>query len=103
MTLFKLGEVYKTKGDLDQAMTSFRDALAIERNKLEQEDPAAIARTLNEIGNIHLARGDVVPMMEAFVEASRVFRQTGLSPQSVAVSGELYHFGITCPNAAPAA
>ena len=103
MTLFKLGEVYKAKRDLNQAMNSFQDALIIERNTLNRDDPAAIARTLNEIGNIHLARGDVVLMMEAFEEASRIFRQAGLSPQSVAVSGALYHFGITCPNAAPAA
>merc|ERR1712176_1079922 len=104
MTLYKLGEVYKAKGDLEQALKSFHDALTIERKTNDQEeDPAAIARTINEIGNIHLARGDVVPMMEAFGEASRIFRQAGLNPESVAVSGELYHFGITCPNAAPAA
>jgi len=65
--------------------------------------PTAITRTLNEIGNIHLTRGDVVPMIEAFQEASRIFLQAGLTTTSVAVSGELYHFGITCPNAAPAA
>merc|ERR1712078_154738 len=104
MTSFKLGEVYKAKGDMDLALVSFNNALKIERKNAEQdEDPAAIARTMNEIGNIHLARGDVVPMMEAFGEATRIFQQAGLSPESVAVSGELYHFGITCPNAAPAA
>ena len=58
---------------------------------------------LNEIGNIHLARGDVVPMMDAFQEASGIFCQAGLTTAGVAVSGELYHFGITFPNAAPAA
>mmetsp|Transcript_65852 Transcript_65852/g.73474 ORF Transcript_65852/g.73474 Transcript_65852/m.73474 type:complete len:221 (-) Transcript_65852:2929-3591(-) len=103
ITMFKLGEVFKAKGDLNQALINFQGALAIECNTLEQEDPAAIARTLNEIGNIHLTRGDVVPMMEAFQEASRIFLQAGLTTTSVAVSGELYHFGITCPNAAPAA
>ena len=104
ISLFKLGEVYKASGDLDQAMRNFQNALRIERsNTLEQEDSAAIARTLNEIGNIHLARGDVVEMMEAFQEASRIFLQAGLTTTSAAVSGEMYHFGITCPNAAPAA
>ena len=103
MTLFKLGEVYKAKGDFDRALESFREALAIERKTPDQEDPAAIARTINEIGNIHLIQGDVVLMMEAFGEALRIFQQAGLTSESVAVSGELYHFGITCPNAAPAA
>jgi tetratricopeptide (TPR) repeat protein len=103
MTSFKLGEVYKAKGDFDEALKSFHDALRIERKTIDQEDPAALARTINEIGNIHFARGDVVPMMEAFVEASRICRQAGLSSEGVTVSGELYHFGITCPNAAPVA
>jgi hypothetical protein len=88
---------------MNQALDSFQQALTIERESVEKEDPAAVARTLNEIGNIHLARGDVVPMMEAFEEAARIFRSAGLSPQSVSVSGQLYHFGISCPSAAPAA
>ena len=103
MTLFKLGEAYKAQNDLDRALGYFQEALSIERKAAEGGDVGTIAKMLNEIGNIHLARGDVVLMMEAFGEASRIFRQAGLSPESVAVSGELYHFGITCPNAAPAA
>ena len=103
MTMYKLGEAYKANAQLDKALSSFEGALSIERNTIGQEDPATVARTLNEIGNIHLARGDVIPMMEAFNEAARIFRRAGLSPQSVAVSGQLYAFGISCPSAAPAA
>lgn len=103
MTLIKLGEIYNANGDLDGALSSFKDALVVERNMLGQQNPEAIARIMNEIGNIYLDRGDVVPMMEAFGEASRIFLQAGFSPENVAVSRDLYHFRITCPNAAPAA
>ena len=103
MTMYKLGEVYKAHGDLKDALACFSEALSIERDTVRREDPATVARTLNEIGNIHLALGDVVPMMEAFNEAARIFREAGLSLQSVTVSGQLYAFGISCPSAAPAA
>ena len=103
MTLYKLGEVYKAEGDEENALQSFQSALDIERKALGESDPATIARTLNEIGNIHLSRGDVIPMMEAFNEASRIFRSAGLSAHNVNISGQLYAFDISCPEAAPAA
>jgi tetratricopeptide (TPR) repeat protein len=103
MTLFKLGEAYKAEGDDQNALQSFQSALEIERKTLGESDPATIARTLNEIGNIHLTRGDVIPMMEAFNEASRIYRSAGLSANNVTVSGQLYAFDISCPEAAPAA
>jgi len=119
MTLFKLGEVNKAAGDLEEALKCFQKSLDIERSLDEStsssesdggrrpqqtsSDPAAMARTLNEIGNIHLARGDVVPMMDAFNEASRLYRTAGLSPNNVVVSGHLYALEFSCPEAAPAA
>jgi tetratricopeptide (TPR) repeat protein len=103
MTMFKLGEVYKSHGDFENALTNFTNALRIERNTVGHDDPATIARTLNEIGNIHLARGDVIPMMEAFNEAARIFRALGLSPDSLSVFGQLYSIHLPLPEAAPAA
>ena len=103
MTLYKLGEVFKANGELDRGLQCFQGALRIERNTVGHDDPATLARTLNEIGNIHLARGDAAPMMDAFNEAARIFLRAGLSPQSVAVSGQLYAFSVACPSAAPAA
>jgi len=132
MTLFKLGEVNKAAGDLEEALKCFKDSLAVERSlsssssspaisanvnrtaadaghRYQQQatsggsDPAAMARALNEIGNLHLARGDVVPMMQAFNEASRLYRTAGLSPNNVIVSGALYALEVSCPAAAPAA
>jgi tetratricopeptide (TPR) repeat protein len=103
MTMYKLGEAHKANGDMDKALSYFEGALNIERSTIGQEDPATVARTLNEIGNIYLSKGDVIPMMEAFNEAARIFQHAGLSPQSVTVSGQLYAFGISVPAAAPAA
>jgi tetratricopeptide (TPR) repeat protein len=104
MTMYKLGEAYKAHGDLIKALESFQTALSIEKETIGLEDPATIARTWNEIGNIHLLRGDIVPMMEALSEAARIFRRTGLSQSSLAVAHQqLYAFDISCPSAAPAA
>lgn len=121
MTLFKLGEVYRAASDLEKAMECFRRSLAIERSvssgsdaeemsdetqaQLQQAgpDPAAQARALNEIGNIHLARGETGPMMEAFNEASRLYEEAGLTPNNVVVSGHLYAWNYSFPEHAPAA
>lgn len=127
MTLFKLGEVNRAAGNLDEALGCFRESLLVEQNLAPPSDDAnpastadassgrgrprqqagpdhgAMARALNEIGNIHLARGEVVPMMEAFNEASRLYRAAGLSPNNVVVSGHLYALEFSCPEAAPAA
>ncbi|KAL9190315.1 hypothetical protein ACHAXT_007526 [Thalassiosira profunda] len=121
MTLFKLGEVYRAASDLEKAMECFRKSLAIERSvssgsdaeemsdeaQAEQQrsgpDPAAQARALNEIGNIHLARGESGPMMEAFNEASRLYEEAGLSPNNVVVSGRVYAWEDSFPEHAPAA
>jgi tetratricopeptide (TPR) repeat protein len=116
MTLFKLGEAKKAAGKLPEALECFEESLEIERNlsnnpsqvvgrrsQLSGPDPATMARTLTEIGNIHLAQGDVVPMMDAFNEASRLYRAAGLSPHNVVVSGHLYALEFSFPEAAPAA
>jgi tetratricopeptide (TPR) repeat protein len=66
MTMYKLGEAYKANSDNDEALKYFQGALKIERSTIGQDDSATIARTLNEIGNIYLAKRNVIPMMEAF-------------------------------------
>lgn len=116
MTLYKLGEVNKAANKLTEALQCFQESLEIERglsnnpsqtacrrSQQSGPDPATMARTLTEIGNIHLAQGDVVPMMDAFNEASRLYRAAGLSPHNVVVSGHLYALEFSFPEAAPAA
>ncbi|KAL3802750.1 hypothetical protein ACHAWO_010098 [Cyclotella atomus] len=117
MTLFKLGEANKNAGKSAEALQCFQKSLEIERglsnnpspvvgrrHQSSSPDPAAMARTLTEIGNIHLANGDVVPMMDAFNEASRLYRSAGLSPHNIVVSGQhAYAIDFSFPEAAPAA
>ena len=75
-----------------------------ERETPPRSDQASMARTLNEIGNIYLARGDAGSMMEAFNEASRLYRRAGLNPNNVVVNGgHLFPLDFPLPEAAPAA
>ena len=104
MTLYKLAESYKAHGDMEKALEYFKAALEIERKTIGDDDPSTVAKTLNEIGNIHLARGEVIAMMEAFNEALRIYQQAGLGPTNLVVlSDHLYAFDISFPEAAPAA
>jgi len=100
---YKLGQAHRDYGDLEKGLFFFKEALMIERQTLGNDDPS-VARTLNDIGNIHLQKNDVVPMMEAFVEALRIYKRAGLSVNNLIVVGhKLYAFGIEYPEASPAA
>lgn len=112
MTLFKLGEAQKAACYLDAALKSFEESVSIlrgpsddtERAMPSRTDQASIARTLNEIGNIHRSRGDIASMMEALNEASRLYRQAGLNTNNVVLNDEqicLVDFSL--PTGAPAA
>ena len=93
MTLFKLGEVNKAAGKLAEALQCFQESLEIERGLASNSSPlvrrrhnsqgsniAAMARTLTEIGNIHL------------------------TPQNIVISGQhAYAIEFSFPEAAPAA
>uniref|UniRef100_A0A7R9WPL8 Kinesin light chain n=1 Tax=Craspedostauros australis TaxID=1486917 RepID=A0A7R9WPL8_9STRA len=104
MTMYKLGEVYQLKEDLSEALQYFEAALEIERSTIGRDDPAVMARTLNEIGNIHMSRGEVGKMMEAFSDSARLFEKAGQSiAESIAVPDKLYAFENTCPLASAAA
>jgi len=103
ITLFKLGETYKKHNHLDKALVYFKDALSVERKVMQDNDPLTMARTLTEIGNINLAQGSTVPMMEAFNEAARIYQAHSMSPSNVTVSKHLYAIDLACPRGAPAA
>ena len=116
MTLFKLGEVNKAAGNSEEALRCFQESLDIERSlptnssdsigrrQYSGPDPATMARTLCEMGNIHLAEGNVAEMMDAFNEASRLYRSAGLSPHNIVISGQhAYAIDFSFPEAAPAA
>jgi len=106
MTLFKLGEVNKSAGSIEDSLRYFEQSLSVERrlsSSPSTDDCAYMARVLSEIGNIHLFRGDVMPMMEAFNESSRLYREAGLDPNNVVVSEHLYALDCSCTEAAAAA
>lgn len=112
MTLFKLGEAHKAASNLDAALKSFLESVSIlrspsdvtERAMPSRSDQASIARTLNEIGNIHRSRGDIASMMEALNEASRLYRQAGLNTNNVVLNDEqICVMDFSLPTGAPAA
>jgi len=112
MTLFKLGEAHKAASNLDAALKSFEESVSILRGQADvtdratpsRSDQASIARTLNEIGNIHRSRGDIASMMEALNEASRLYSQAGLNPNNVVLNDEQFCvMDFSLPEGAPAA
>lgn len=109
LTLLKLGEANLKHSNFDAALKYFEEYMSIMSEISERgdtpsrSDQASMARTLNEIGNIYLARGDTRSMMEALNEASRLFRQAGLSPNNVVVNGGHLFALDLLPEAAPAA
>ncbi len=112
MTLFKLGEAHKAASNLDAALKSFEESVSIlrspsdvtERAMPSRTDQASIARTLNEIGNIHRSRGDIASMMEALNEASRLYRQAGLNTNNVVLNDvHICVMDFSLPTGAPAA
>jgi len=110
LTLLKLGEANLKHSNFDAALKYFEEYMSIMREISERgdtpsrSDQASMARTLNEIGNIYLARGDTRSMMEALNEASRLFRQAGLNVNNVVVNGgHLFALDFALPEAAPAA
>jgi tetratricopeptide (TPR) repeat protein len=103
ITLFKLGETFKRQNDLERALYYYEKALKVERKLMEDNDLLTVARTLTEIGNIHLSRGQRVEMMNAFNEAARIYQCCSMSPRDVAVATNLYAIDLVCPRGAPAA
>lgn len=103
ITLYKLGDTFKKHNDLDRALFYFKEALDVERKVMMTVEPLTIARTLQEIGNIHLCRGNTAAMMDAFVEAARIYQESSVSPYDLIVAKHLYALDLSCPRGAPAA
>jgi len=49
------------------------------------ENFIAVARTLREIGTVHMRRGTIAEMMSAFAEGVRLYRDAGISDDVSAI------------------
>jgi len=88
---------------MELAVESFREALRIESECFGNDHPTC-ARTLNEIGNIELQRGNVEALMECYCEAMRIYRRASVHEDHLVVYGKsLWRFEVVQPEAAGAA
>jgi hypothetical protein len=88
---------------MELALINFHKALEIERNNFGEEHPTC-ARTLNEIGNIQMQRGNVKELMDNYTQAARIYRKAGMPDDHLVVFGtDLFRFEIVQPDAAGAA
>ena len=58
VTLSNLGEIYRQRGDWDNAANMYGDCLDILKKKYDEKDHIDVALTLNTIGLIRDQRGD---------------------------------------------
>jgi tetratricopeptide (TPR) repeat protein len=96
-TLQRLGRLYQSRGDLDEGLQHYKEALATLRAKSGTQLAFAVGKFLNLIGNIHLQRAEIAEMMECYAEASRIYRETdALSsrPSEVLVIAGYYLYGL---------
>jgi tetratricopeptide (TPR) repeat protein len=75
LTILKLGRIFKEIYDFDRALPYFLEALYIQRKFYKVFKPQVIARTLIDIGDIHLAQGRASSMMELFSDADRIYQK----------------------------
>lgn len=100
-TLLKLGQIFKESHDFDRALPYFLEALDIQRKLCETSQSQAIARTLIEVGDIHLAQGRVSSMMESFSDAERTYKK--IFSASHICEQFYYLYRLSFSNGAPAA
>lgn len=71
----RVGSVYTAKGELDAALSSFHDALDIQRKTLG-EDHVEVAKTLHNIGVCHRHNDDWDSALKYYIQAHRIFEKT---------------------------
>ena len=103
ITKFNIAQCFYSLGDLDLAVEHFYEALAIEQSHFGQNHPTC-ARTLNEIGNIELQRGNISGMMKCYSEALAIYRDNDIRDEQLVVFGRnLWCFEVVYPPSAGAA
>ena len=103
ITKFNIAQCFYSLGYLGLAVKQFHEALVIERSHFGSKHPTC-ARTLNEIGNIELQRGNLEGMMACYSEALAIYREAGIRDDQLVVFGRnLWRFEVVHPRAAGAA
>ncbi|KAG7360864.1 tetratricopeptide repeat protein [Nitzschia inconspicua] len=103
LTMIHLGQVKQQCGLLNEAIATFEEALCIQRSQPEGDQMLA-ARIYNFIGNCLLQKGDILNMMKAFAEASRISLRMRCFGESLSINGyNLYGLSKLHPECAPAA
>jgi tetratricopeptide (TPR) repeat protein len=95
--------VHRHRGELEEALGNFREALAIEKSK-RGACSIQVAKLLNLMGNIHLQFGNVNELMACYTEASRIYKKCGESENMLVIAGHnFYGLAKLCPVCAPVA
>ena len=86
-------------------MTSIDDILIFffAQRECFGRDHQTCARTLNEMGNIHLQLGNIDEVMNCYSEALRIYDDTGDDRELVIYGQALWQFELVQPAAAPMA
>ena len=69
-TYGNLGIVHKTRGELDDAVSMYQQALAIYEELGSKE---GMANTYGNLGNVHKTRGELDEARKVWVESIRLF------------------------------
>jgi tetratricopeptide (TPR) repeat protein len=93
-SLQRLGRLHQRRGELDEALKYYDDALRKLRAR-GVADSIAIAKFLNLVGNVHLQRGDVGMMMKALSESSRIFCKNAVAPHEGLVIAGYFMYGLS--------
>merc|ERR1711933_6319 len=102
LTLEHVGYVYQQRGEINEAIKYFLDALEIykrhsnsagdEQSKLDSY--LSIAQALNNVGNLYLQKGQTQDMVATFSEAIRYLRKSGKSDDELTICG-LNYYGLS--------
>ena len=98
ITMQHIASVHQQRGELEEALMYLKKSLDLQledyrqQQQQQQKKPCNdtsinLARTLNQVGNLHLQKGDTKLMMDAYVQATRVLRQIGETEIELSVRG----------------
>lgn len=91
-SLQRLGRLHQRRGELDEALRYFSEALTRLREREGVE--LSVAKFLNLLGNVHLQRADIDAMMDCYSEASRIYQRDTSDTDQLVIAG-YYLYGLS--------